>query len=573
MDEHAQNARIIWADIQELAKGYEEDPSLIAWVSRLKPISMDGQTFTAAAQLKWTEQKIMTTYRQAIENFIYTVTLEHIALNVIVDPSLFEDEETQVLDASSQKKSSATANDAVASDPVSAEPAFLAPAVDMAANEEPAQDFVKKAEGGQVGTFPAGGAVGEDGISAQRPAVPEGTRGQQADLDMSDGTPGDDESAEESAAGSSSVPVLTEEEARELEDLAKRASAASIPNSNFTFDTFVVGEANRMAFDVARGVAEGDNTIGNPIFFYSKPGMGKTHLLLAIDNYIRMYRNNETRVIYTAADGFSEEFVEDIHNKGLRGRDVMRKYRNCDVLLIDDVQTLSNKQDTVITFFNIFNELTRQGKKIVLTADEPPDYLQLDERVRSRFGSGVVLSIGQPSQELKLNILQDAYRRKKAQEASFSGVELTTKQLEWIARYSSNSIRETLGLLTTLMVRARVSPGVELTEESIRDIHDELYKEQKVEMETIVRVVSLHYKVTEREMRGPGRAKRVNEARQVSMWLARQMIDGTYQQIASFFGRDHSTAMSSISKIDKMRQEDHEFMSLLDKLEKTIRER
>lgn len=560
MDEHAENARIIWADIQELAKGYEEDPSLIAWVSRLKPISMDETTFTAAAQLKWTEQKIMNTYRQVIENFIYMVTLEHIGLNVVVDPSLFEDESLAEAALSASQPA-----------PTPAPAANTSKAVE---NTKPATQAVAQPESRDAKTISSevharttSSTKWDMTATKQEPqAIPPTAL-------VTHENPRDRKDTSEVAEVSHPAPTLTEAEARELEDIAKNVSTTNAPNSNYTFDTFVVGEANRMAFDVARGVAEGDNAIGNPVFFYSKPGMGKTHLLLAIDNYIRMYRNSDTSVIYTAADGFSEEFVEDIHNKGLRGRDVMRKYRDCDVLLIDDVQTLSNKQDTVITFFNIFNELTRQGKKIVLTADEPPDYLQLDERVRSRFGSGVVLSIGRPSQELKFNILQDAYSRKKAQESSFSNVELTTKQLEWIARYSSNSIRETLGLLTTLMVRARMNPDVELTEESIRDIHDELYKEQRVEMSTIVRVVAMHYKVTEREMQGPGRSRRVNEPRQVSMWLARQMIDGTYQQIASFFSRDHATAMSAVAKIDKMRQEDHEFMSWLDKLEKTIRER
>lgn len=623
-----QDAVTIWTDVQNLAKSYREDPSISAWLERLRPYSIENGTFTALTQFRWTEQNVMTNYKSLIEGWIKQITLMDLDFRVVVDASLFSTADPQTLAAGEpqdQRRETPEAAPATSPTPAAqasvrpaATPAVLAPAPvtpePMPATGPRPAAWPTVAPAAQPLTPPApevpaigpvvpgcspteaqAGKTGEidiipEGVPApvmvQTPVTPtETSAAQSVRNEVPAGAPSQEApriatavETSEGAGVQAGTPTAAPAAARVGAGATSKAAGSStkLAIEDFTFDTFVVGEANRMAYDVAREVAEGDRVPPNPIFFYSKSGLGKTHLLFAIMNYIHMYRNSEVKVVYASSNNFTEDYIEDIINRKRRGKEVMKKYRDTDILLIDDVQFLVNKQETMTTFFDIFNQLIYQGKTIVLTADEPPDYLQLDERMKTRFSSGTVLSIAQPSLELKLSILKSYYERKRAQISWFhaNNRELGDRELTWIAQYSPNSIREMLGFLNTVMLKESTKPNIELTEDRIRAIHDEMYREEhKVELSTIVKVVAKEYGVSEQDMRGKRRTKQVSEARQVSMWLARQMTDGTYSSIGSFFDRDHTTALSSITKIEHMSQSDRTFMYKLEHLQKAIKNR
>ncbi len=527
-NETYENAVILWEDLLRLAGADSTDPSLQAWLGRLKPVSFDGKTFMAAAQLKWTEQKIMTKYKGAIEGYLHTITLDNPSLYVVVDPNLF-----------AEGVSSSTVP---AIDPVTVAPA--APAfVDVPTS--------------QTATTPAS------------PVAP-----------AADPTP-----VSQPVAATSAQPTIysSEQPSPTLVDITPQSVTDEdvpvsplppvhlVPLEDYTFDTFVTGEGNKWAYDVARTAAEG-NHVEQPIFFYSRPGLGKTHLLYAIYNYVRMYRPGVVPIL-AGANEFAEDYIDEIQNKKYRGKDVMKKYRQCDILLIDDVQFFINKQETVTTFFDIFNRLILEGKTIVLSADEPPDYLKLDDRMRTRFNQGTVLSIAPPPFELRRRILQSHYDRRRAQ-TSWLKNDLTSEQLDLIAEISPNSIRDMQGLLSRVMIEASAHQGGELSADAIRNIHDEMFRVGRlVEIPTIIKVVAKDYGVGEQEIRGSRRTKTVSEARQVSMWLARQLTDDSYSSIGRHFNRDHSTVYTAITKIDKISQNDRVFMKKLQGLEKLIKGR
>ena len=634
MDPLYENALFIWGDVADLSRSYAPDPTIQAWVGRLKPVSFDGSTFVAATQLRWTERKIMTTYREVIEHFLYEITLEHVSLSVVVDPSLFQDGApaatpvgavTPVGAAAPATSVAVTGAAPVATAPVapmptapaapqpamSASPQPIAPtAVPAAPTADPAvtADARQGAAAGGAAAFvppklpkrplphmthtmrtpmaPAPGVGSADAVvAASTSATPLAP--QAADAVPTVSTPAatvpeapalpTDVAAEVAAEVlAEDTPDVTEEGISITLDSTvgadQQTQAVETPLANYTFDTFVVGEANRMAFEVARAAAEGDKLPGNPVFIYSKSGLGKTHLLLSILNYIRTNRPG-VEVVYATSNGFVEDYVDEMQNRRVRGKEVMKRYRTCDVLLVDDVQFFVKKQESVTTFFDIFNSLTMAGKTIVLSADEPPDYLQLDDRIKTRFSMGTVLDIAQPSYELKRMILQSTYDRRRS-EVSWLRGDLVSQQLDWIAEYSPNNIREMQGFLNRVMLRSSQGQGGVVSEDQIKAIRDEIFQsERKVEIPTIIKFVAKEYGVSESDVRGQRRTKMVSEARQVSMWLARQMTDDSYQSIGNYFSRDHSTVYNSIMKIDKMSQDDRSFMGKLESFERSIKNR
>ncbi len=633
MDPLYENALFIWGDVADLSRSYAPDPTIQAWVGRLKPVSFDGSTFVAATQLRWTERKIMTTYREVIEHFLYEITLEHVSFSVVVDPSLFQDGApaatpvgamTPVSAAAPATSVAVTGAAPVATAPVAPMPtAPAAPQPAMSASPQPIAPAAVPAASASDPAMTAGarqGATAGGATTFVPPKLPKrplphmthtmrtpmapapGVGNAGAVVAASAATPLAPQAAE--MAPTVSTPAATGPEASALptdvaaevaaEVLAEdtpdvteegisitldstvgadqQTQAVETPLANYTFDTFVVGEANRMAFEVARAAAEGDKLPGNPVFIYSKSGLGKTHLLLSILNYIRTNRPG-VEVVYATSNGFVEDYVDEMQNRRVRGKEVMKRYRTCDVLLVDDVQFFVKKQESVTTFFDIFNSLTMAGKTIVLSADEPPDYLQLDDRIKTRFSMGTVLDIAQPSYELKRMILQSTYDRRRS-EVSWLRGDLVSQQLDWIAEYSPNNIREMQGFLNRVMLRSSQGQGGVVSEDQIKAIRDEIFQsERKVEIPTIIKFVAKEYGVSESDVRGQRRTKMVSEARQVSMWLARQMTDDSYQSIGNYFSRDHSTVYNSIMKIDKMSQDDRSFMGKLESFERSIKNR
>lgn len=562
-DQLQESAAILWSDVVQLARE-GNDPSIVPWIERLIPISLDENTLVTAARQKWTEQKVMKEYRDTIEGYIYEITLEHIQLSCIIDPNAKtsgqeETTTTPPVSHDGTKPSTPVTSQAPAQPKSSPQEASHLPVV----SDAPSQ------------TQTSSSHAPHESIPESNGTPNEGTG------DIDELSPADDITRE---GISIVVDNVTAETASHDQDgrgskKGKNKKGAKptgvLPPGNlaqYTFDTFIVGEANDQAYALARTMAEETVVPYNPLFLYSKSGLGKTHLLLAIYTYILMYRP-EVKVLYATSNAFVEEYVDEITNKKLKGKEVMKKYREVDVLLVDDVQFFARKQESVGCFFDIFNQLTMDGKYVVLSADEPPDYLNLDERVKQRFSMGYVASIATPSNELKHTILKNYYETKRHQIVWLKG-EINDDCLNYIAEISPNNIREMQGLLNKIMMDVNIKPTEPLTHEHIKEIRDELFKsEKRIEIPLIIGVVANEFGVSTSDIRGQKRTKAISEARQVTMWLARQLTDESYQSIGNCFNRDHSTVYNSISKIDRISQSDRNYLFKLERLKKEVRNR
>ena len=369
-------------------------------------------------------------------------------------------------------------------------------------------------------------------------------------------------------------PQTTEQEAVVpiLQDGTIPTDAVNSGYADFTFETYIVGEANELAYNMARAVAEQPGTLNNlnPLFIWGPSGNGKSHLLLAIANYLWQHQPC-MNVQYVPANAFVNQYIDDIRNKRLKGSDVLRSYRNVDVLLVDDVQAFQNKQESVTTFFDIFNELILAGKQIVLAADTPPDYLELDDRMRTRFGSGLVVDIKAPTYEMKRSILMSFYDRCRGRMDLCKNVEIPERLFDTIAELAPSSPRSIQGLVTSIMIKAQQNPSV-LTVEGVKQAVKENFKTNDVPtVAAIIRAVCKTYGVTADDIKGKSRVKNISEARQVVMWMARQLTEESYDTIgAELGGRDHSTVYYGISTVEKRTLDDKAYLYKLERLKKEI---
>ncbi len=359
------------------------------------------------------------------------------------------------------------------------------------------------------------------------------------------------------------IPVL--EDGVEQKDEVKAQSG-----TDFTFDTYIVGESNRIAYNLARAVAEQpDGSMFNPLFIWGPSGNGKTHLLLSIRDYIACHQP-QTQALYIPANAFVTQFIDEIRNRKLRGNEVLRAYRDVDVLLVDDVQFFEDKQDSVTAFFDIFNEMMLSGgKQIVLAADRAPDYLRLDPRMRTRFGQGMVADIKAPTWEMKVSILKSFYERLR-QRNGMSGVTLSDRALELMADHCPDNPRQMAGLINNVMFNAEVDPSI-LTEDGLRGAIDSMFKQVAViNLDRIMDVVAKESGVTKEQMASDSRVKQVKEARQLVMWLASQLTDEPYTSIGGALSRDHSTVSHGIKKVNERRETDRGYMHMLEDLKNKV---
>lgn len=359
------------------------------------------------------------------------------------------------------------------------------------------------------------------------------------------------------------IPVL--EDGAEQKDEVKVQSG-----TDFTFDTYIVGESNRIAYNLAKAVAEQpDGSLFNPLFIWGPSGNGKTHLLLSIRDYIGCHQP-QTQALYITANAFVTQFIDEIRNRKLRGNEVLRAYRDVDVLLVDDVQFFEDKQDSVTAFFDIFNEMMLSGgKQIVLAADRAPDYLRLDPRMRTRFGQGMVADIKAPTWEMKVSILKSFYERLR-QRNGMTGVTLTDKALELMADHCPDNPRQMAGLINNVMFNAEMDPSI-LTEDGLRGTIDAMFKQVAViNLDRIMDVVAKESGVTKEQMSSDSRVKQVKEARQLVMWLASQLTDEPYTSIGGALSRDHSTVSHGIKKVNERRETDRAYMHMLEDLKNKV---
>lgn len=315
-------------------------------------------------------------------------------------------------------------------------------------------------------------------------------------------------------------------------------------NARYTFATYVVGSASRLAHAASQSVSERPGGAYNPLFLYGGTGLGKTHLLHAIGNAV-MERSPRRRVLYITGEAFTNEFILGIQQGAA---DAFRsRFRKIDVLLIDDIQFIADKERTQEEFFHTFNTLHSAGKQIVITSDRTPKEISLlEERLRSRFEWGLIADISSPDLETRIAIL-----RSKVEE---SGVIVADEVLEQVARRVQSNVRELEGALTRLVAVGRLS-GMPVTMElAARVLSEAVYPSPKriLEPEQVVAVVAEHYGVTVEQLRGPKRDREIVVPRQIAAYLSREETDASLVRIGGALGgRDHSTIIHACGKIER----------------------
>ncbi len=337
-------------------------------------------------------------------------------------------------------------------------------------------------------------------------------------------------------------------------------------SSRYTFESFVVGSGNRFAHAAAKAVAESPAKVYNPLFIYGGVGLGKTHLLQAIAHHV-LGRNQRARVAYVSSEAFTNELIEAIRY-GTTGA-FRSRYRNADLLLVDDVQFLAGKEATQEEFFHTFNALHEAARQIVLTSDRPPkDIPTLEERLRSRFEWGLIADIQPPDFETRVAIL----RRK----ARADGLEVGADVIELIASKFDSNIRELEGALVRVAALSSLSGtglNVEVASRALRDIVP-VARPKPTTIEVIIRTVAEFYRMSPDELLSRGRSRSVALPRQIAMYLARALTDASLPKIGEAFGgRDHTTVLHAFDKVKAQAEQDASFYGLIRELEDKVRSR
>ena len=344
-----------------------------------------------------------------------------------------------------------------------------------------------------------------------------------------------------------SVVVATDRE-EYLKQLGEDEEGEEIPgspiNPKFTFDSFVVGSSNEFIYAAAKAVAENPGDAYNPLFIYGGTGLGKTHILMAIANYLKLH-SPRLKVLYATCEHFTNQMVESLSKGKLTPADFRKKYRNVDVLLIDDVQFLAKKQSTQTEFFNTFNELVAQNKQIVLTSDRPPHEIELlEERLRTRFEGGLLADVQTPDVETRIAILKRKAEEKKCV--------VDMKVLAYIAEMNDGDIRSLIGKLTKVVFASKLHEKpitIDLVNDALKESAGE--KQEELQAEDIITCVCNFYKISKNDMLGKRKNKEFVIPRQVAMYLILDMMTLPQVTVGNFFGRDHATVIYARDKIDK----------------------
>ena len=316
-------------------------------------------------------------------------------------------------------------------------------------------------------------------------------------------------------------------------------------NPKYTFDNYVVGPQNQLAYQASLAVAEQPSTAYNPLFLYGGVGLGKTHLMNAIGNFIAE-TDPDKRVLFISSETFTNELIESIVKK-TGTFDLKNRMRNVDVLMVDDIQFLSRTVTTQEEFFNTFNDLHTRGKQIILSSDRPPSEIPtIEERLRSRFEWGLTVDIQKPDYETRLAIL-----RKKAEA---DGIAAPPEVLEYIARQVDTNIRALEGSLVRLNAEADLSNG-SITLAMAQEVLSKLFtvrETRDITPELIVATVAGHYGLPEEDMYSKKRSREIANARQVAMYLMREMTQLSTTAVGKVFGgRDHTTVMHGCDKVEE----------------------
>ncbi|WP_294441137.1 chromosomal replication initiator protein DnaA [uncultured Slackia sp.] len=347
--------------------------------------------------------------------------------------------------------------------------------------------------------------------------------------------------------------------------------------SSLTFENFVIGDSNRLAYSMAVAVAEAPGKPNlNPLFIYGKSGLGKTHLLRAIQNYV-LETNPSMHVVYIDSSEFLSDYTSAVaaHDKNKDSyQNFQKRYLDADVLLIDDVQYFQGKSATVDIVFQLFNKLTAQGRQVVLSADRAPKMIDIDERYKSRFNSGGTFDIQPPEVETKLGIIKGFIEEYKRAEDSYDFYVPEDIQM-YIAEISSSNVRELKSAVTKVISQITYFNNPDITLADVKLLLENHFSSgmtRRLSVSAIQKEVEQFYKVSHADLVGSKRSRNIMYARQVAIYLCRQMLDIPYNDIGKKFNRDHSTVMYSVEKIEDRLRESRELQEELEIIIKNIRE-
>ena len=359
------------------------------------------------------------------------------------------------------------------------------------------------------------------------------------------------------------VRILDDQDYAEFQGNAPKKQSERFTSAEFTFETFVVGPSNKLAYAASVSVAEHPAQNYNPLLIYGDSGLGKTHLLYAIANVIRR-NDRHAKIVYIKGDDFINEFIELI--RAGRGNEFRAKYREADLLLVDDIQFVAGKEQVQNEFFHTFNTLYESGRQIVLTSDRPPSEMTLlDDRLRTRFEWGLLVDVAPPDFETRLAIVKN--------KAAILGMELPDKIAAYIAENVTANVRQLEGTINKIMAYKDLL-GNDTDEETVtRAIQDMLRRNNEYipSPEAILEYISKFYSLDEAVIRGQQRIRDAVQARQIAMYLIRSMTNLSLDDIGKQFdNRDHSTVLYSIQQVEKKMKKDAAFADTVKEIKTNI---
>ena len=363
----------------------------------------------------------------------------------------------------------------------------------------------------------------------------------------------------------SGLDSLYKEEKKEELSFSDALKNANL-NSRYTFDSFVVGSSNDLAHAACVAVAELPGEQYNPLYIYGGAGLGKTHLMQSVAHFI-LQQNRNAKIRYVTSETFINEFVDSIRNKNnISPAEFRKKYRELDVLLIDDIQFLIGKEGTQEEFFHTFNALYDNRKQIIIASDKPPkDIDNLEERLRSRFEVGLIVDIQMPDVETRMAIL-----RKKEE---LEGYNIDNEVIKYIADNIKSNVRELAGALTKVVAKSRlVKQPITLTlaEDLLKD-HITPSERREITADVIIEIVAEHYNLNRSELASPTKKKNIAYPRQIAMYLCREMTDVPLVTVGELLGgRDHSTVIHGCDRISTDLRTNEQLQSTIENLRKKI---
>ena len=350
-----------------------------------------------------------------------------------------------------------------------------------------------------------------------------------------------------------------------------QTSASANLNSEYTFDSFIVGNSNRFAFTAARAVAEKPGKAYNPLFLYGKSGLGKTHLMHAIGNYI--IQNTNKKVLYVSSEQFVNDYIAAVRNNEKNTFDKMdsfkNKYRNIDVVIIDDIQFLGSATKGQEEFFHTFNQLHDSNKQIIIASDRSVDDLKmLENRLITRFNWGLTANITPPDFGLRVDIIKRKIAHQEAAE------DIPIEVIEYIANINDSDVRQLEGAITRVFAYAlMMNHGVVTLDIAIEALKDKISERSvyKNDIHRIQRIVCEYFKIDIEDLKGKKRSKDINYQRQIAIYLCRIMTNESYPKMGTYFGgRDHSTIISAYQKIEKDLKTNYQLQTVIEELKKRI---